>query len=301
MDFEEAHRIMEGHANRLEKASGVVAKKAHVWIKKLKHETWLEKSSIEDTAEGEPAFEYGLRYFKTNILTFHPEFVEISPGDWFSRSTHDRLNEYMPRGFRVYGQTFQELGLGRPLGFISTPQGTYPYAIPVRFNYDGSPTTMGGRHANAYEAVRKIPSYVNEYLDRLFSRGEFDAVSRQSALTAFSTANTDCWQLSKNVGRAVLTPRYYRHLLGVITEFEDDSLNNLEHKELVRMLTERGAEVFKRPQTKRELAQRTEDTLFFNRSIVHIRKNTLRRYLRSMLIGALVEALGFDDVTWNRR
>lgn len=301
MDFEEAHSIMEGHASRLEKARGVVAKKARAWAKKLKHETWLEKSSIAGTTEGEPAFEYGLRYFKTNILTFHPEYVEINPSSWFSRSTHDRLNEYMPRGFRVYGQTFQELKVRHPLGFIRTPHGTYPYSVPTKFNYDGSPTVMGGLYDHAYEAVRRIPGYVDEYLDRLFSRGEFDAVSHGSAEDIFGTANTDHWKASKNVGRAIMGPRYCRYMLTVLTEFEYDSLNNLEHKELARMLTERGAEVFRRPQTAQDRARRAEDTLFFNRSIVDIRKGTLRRYLRRMLMSRLVDVLGFDEVVWNRR
>ncbi len=302
MDFEDAHYIMQQHARRVVASKGIVSLRANSQVKKLKGNTWLRRKPIGGEAgEGEAGVEYKLKYFKTDILTFHPEYVEISPEGWFGTSTHQRLNEFMPRGFRVYGHTFRELNLKRPLGFIKTPQGTYPYSVPATFNYDGSPTIMGGLHDDAYTAALNLSDYIEEYLSRLFKRIPCDAHSKEGALRLFDADATDRGAVSKHLGRAIVRQSFYRHLLGVATLGDEDSLNGLTHADIVGMLTERGAEVFKRPSTKQEQARRLEDTLYFGQSVADISKTTLRSYLRRKLITRFVEMLGFDEVEWSRR
>ena len=307
MDYESAAQLMELHASRA---------RGNKLVKKLKYHTTLRVTAeIKADARGgvgERFNLYVLKYFDTDIITYHYNHIEIHDGGFFSRSTHDRLNEYMPPGFSVSGATYQELGLHRPLGFLKTPRGEFPYKNRMHFNYEGAPYLNINRpYFAARRAVEELPAYVDGYLDTLFNGGE---------CTVNTSRDADAWWLrgegassiaersvSTNAGNAIINKTTFRYLarlagLSTATEAPNSSLTEgLNGSDLGLLLAHNGFAMFKKPITNAQLAQRFEHVLEYNHSIPNINKQYLRAYLRRQLFKFLIERLGFSEVTWNRR
>src|SRR6266404_3101911 len=68
--------------------------------RKLENNTYLERRSsfLADKT-------IAVRLHRTNILTFYPDGrIKLCTGGYSSVTTHDRLNTYLPRPYRVYGE-----------------------------------------------------------------------------------------------------------------------------------------------------------------------------------------------------
>lgn len=300
MDYESATQLMELHAKR---AWGRV----NPHFRKLKNRTWLEKTN---TPNDETQPEYKLHYFQTNILIFRHDHVQIDIGNFFSHSTHQRLNEFMPRGFRISGCTYPQLRLRRPLGFLDTPTGKYPFMHGMTFTYDGKPYDDLYFHAGGM-AVGELTSYVDRYLNQLFSRS-CDVQSARAAeeywvRSSKFDGHTDAQQTRINAGQAILGGTTYSFLALMVARFTSGyaspprSLTDLSMEDLSLLLAHRGAEVFRKVRTRSDAARRFEDVLEFSMPIPDLNLQKLRGYLRQQLIEYLVSALGFAEVEWNRR
>lgn len=294
MNYEEAVGIIDAHAKRLENAKGIVAAHANPNAKKLGHVTWLKLDQFSD--EHVPC--YHLRYFDTNILTFHSDHFEFNDGGFFSSSTHKKLNEYMPKGFHVSGVTDPKLQLKRPLGFIRTPHGVYPYTTPLFFQYDGQMARGAENSMLTHEAhlVHDIPAYVDRYLDLLLS-GEPCTYATSSLINS----EGDDLAMSRRVARAIGTGATYAYLAERMAIERGGFLRRMELHDVCRLLADRGSKVFRKPKTARERAQRLEDVLFYSKPIPDLTVPAIRSRLRQPLIEYLVDNLGFAHVEWNRR
>jgi hypothetical protein len=156
MDYTSARDLLEEHAAKVRGGHGVVARLDPL-CRRLANETKLTyvSSASEGIAQPQPA--YRVVYFGNPILHFwEQDYFTISDHGWFAKTTHLRLNEYMPRGFSVYGATPKGLALEkrRPLGYIRTPNGTYPYNMPAVFRYDGTPQGEGFTGGGASSHLR---------------------------------------------------------------------------------------------------------------------------------------------------
>ena len=136
MDYNEAARIIAEKNARYAGRKDFQKQANH---KKLKNATYLAwKAVIRGSTWSSGTDCYTVSLFGHSILTLYQEYFVIADWGYFGRSTHDRLNEYMPRGFRVYGQT-QELvrayahfsGVKRLLGYLATPVGVFPFHVPM--------------------------------------------------------------------------------------------------------------------------------------------------------------------------
>jgi hypothetical protein len=297
MDFTQAVGIIDAHAKRLEQARGIVAAHANPTAKKLGHVTWLEYD--EDGC-------YHLRYFKTNILTFWPDHFELNDGGFFSHSTHQKLNEHMPRGFRVYGHTNPKLQLKRPLGFLRTPKGVYPYTMPLSFQYDGGPLQGEEGSALTHEAhlVHGIPAYVDRYLGLLLHNEPCTCETLEEHLNTLhplSKSGIELTAISKQIARAIGTGTTYTFMARRMAQERGGSLGGMELHDVCQLLAERGSKVFRKPKTADERTQRLEDVLFYSKAIPDLTVPAIRSRLRQPLIEYLVDNLGFDHVEWNRR
>lgn len=311
MDYTKASDIITAHAERVKNSRGVVATEGNPTAKKLKHRTWLEQD--KDSSGG-----YHLRYFNTKILTFYPLHIEINDGGFFSSSTHQRLNEFMPQGFRVSGCTYPALHLGRPLGFLRTPKGTFPWRTPCSFCYDGRPyddsDVAAGIEIGAAVMtpnagiVTDVPQYVDAYLDQLLSGKPCNITSANEANWFWQPLTKDGLVIeglaSRNAAVAVYAGRTYTHLAALATREmlpAPAALCDLSMPDICLMLETRGAEIFRKPKTRNDTARRLEDVLFFEQGIPNIPLPRLRKALRQPLIDFIVHSLGFEEVAWNRR
>lgn len=299
MDFEEARLLMETHARNVR---GNNRKDR----KKLKNKTYLELNRINKDVDD--SYCYSLRYFNTEILTFSPGCVGINDGGFFSHSTMERLNQYMPQGFRMNGWTFPALNLNRPLGFIATPKGAFPYSMPCAFSYDGEPEHKLCR--NVTEVIPAIPAYVDRYLNQLLNGEPCSIEDEHLAYNAFTLKPGELQSkdigaaidsVSRQVGDSILAGRTYRHLVSVACLRSTKFLQGINFERIAQVLTKRGPTPFKLARTRGQQMQSFEDTLYFGQKIPTIKMPTLRRELRNMLMEHLVEQLGFATVQWNRR
>lgn len=308
MNYNEAQDIIVAHAERVRRSGGIVAAEGNLNAKKLKNRTWLEY----DKDGG-----YHLRYFNTRILTFYPMFFELNDGNFFSHSTHQRFNEFMPKGFHISGCTYPELGLKRPLGFLRTPCGTYPYNMPATYYYDGRPYDhkYDSRSLNSDSAltdnariVSEVPKYVDKYLNLLLSGTPCDETTRNDTEWLWHPVDEDAKFVagvaSRNTARFLKSGETFTYLAEKMTEESVSAVNDLEGmplKKICDLLAERGSEVFKKPKTRQDIARRLEDVLYFECGIPNITIPTLKRKLRQPLIEYIVDNLGFEAVEWNRR
>ena len=299
MDYEEAARIMTVHAERVRRGRGVVAR-CDPHRKKLKNQTWLI------TYESDPQeLSYALQYFATEIISYSTTGVHLHDGGFFSRSTHDRFNEFLPRGYRVYGTTYKELGLHRPLGFVKTPAGVYPYCLPMSFDNEGKP--LDALCPNANEAVRTLTTYVDNYLTKLLKKEKCDITGAADAARLWETRTKwSAESLSETFGKLLTSGTTYTFLLMLIGRYKKMWLTTnmapqLSLEEIGHMLAYEGGAIYKSPRTNAEHAARMEHTLEYEMKIPKFNLGKLRAKLRRVLIDFFIEQLGFSEVEWHRR
>lgn len=276
MDYGQAQCLMDEHTRRIHKGGGFL-RGLNQNAKKLKNETWLLRG-----AQSTGGLVYVLELFKKPILHFYPDRVELNDHGYFSRTTHDRFNEYLPRGFRVWGQYIP--WLKRTLGFVKTPVGVFPYNMPLRFSYDGS--CLDSLHADAASVVEKIPEYVEDYLSALFSK-------------RMSTAWVD-----HVVGDYVLHDVKHASLILNCTPTRasaDPMHGGMNINDVVRILVEEGINAFKEARGRVQRAHRLELALKHGRGLPIIHASKLRKQLRHALREYLIDHMAFDHVEWHRR
>jgi hypothetical protein len=301
MDYTSAKDLLEEHATRIKNGHGVVAQLDHD-VKRLANKTqltYVERAS-EGIAQSQPAYRVVL--FGNPILHFwEGDYFTISDHGWFSATTIQRLNEYMPKGFRIYGETPKglEMETRRPLGFVHTPNGTYPYNMPAVFRYDGTPYGESFT-AEAHTAVSELGSYTNQYLDLLLGHKDCDYIGEgrvQGDLSLGTTGHNSCMMAD-----AILRRKYYSHLVELAVEQHANvAYAGLTLKEIVTVLLAEGARAFKVNSSEEAKANHLEHMIKHRLPIPTINQTWIRRTLRPLINEFVILTLGFDYVTWNRR
>lgn len=302
MDYNSAKDILDNHASVISKSYGIVA--THNPGKKLVNgNTWLtmnERSSVGlDVWTPEVGDTYVLEYFKNGILHFRKDFFTIDDHGWFAHSTHARLNDYMPRGFRVWGTTPKHLHWKDPLGYVKTPAGIFPYGMPMSFKYDGQPWFVGGPTNKANQAIHELGAYVENYLTRLLQKQPCDVEDSQESADYWGTSTAEV--LSVRAADAIVGRQYFRNLAMFATFGEHVICEGLDIVEIVRVLEAEGATALKRVDSQNRLARHVENELIHALPLPVINAGWLRTTLRKMLHKYLIESLGFSANTWNRR
>jgi hypothetical protein len=297
MEYKEARDIMARHKANVLKANGKgkVGSLA-INLKRLKYRTFLKMvpSPADDIDET-----YEIEYFHTPIITLHSHKVTINDGGWFSHSTHERLNEYMPRGFRVSGA--RPRWYHSTVGFIHTPAGTCAYNLPKTFLYSGLPTDSGSVYAGT--CLHKIPAYVDMVLDKAFAGGIDDKTLTDWFVDGNHALGDGSWPV------VALEHQRFRPRMLLHVSFENNNAGDARHEQLNgELLTDildvmclEGAQVFTTPRSKKELVRRIEAALRHSREIPIVNLRVLRTMLRKALIEFLVTELGFTGKEWNRR
>jgi hypothetical protein len=267
MNYEDAKDLMALHRSHVAGKKGYMAK-VDPDRKNIRSTTWLQR--YEATADQQEYYAIALFAGTNKIIEFHEDFLILNDNGWFSKTTHERFNEFMPRGFRVWGSKCYHLTKPRPLGFIKTPKGTYPYHMPMLFSYDGTPTERLIEHAD--EVLTIFPKYVELYLTTLLD-----------GITDVKDPH-----IKKFINNDVIT---------CAVEFSTKQYMGLTLQEIVEVLKKEGASTF----TKTTIGRHIESVLLHGIPIPIIHKNWLRKTLRPLIYDYIIEGMGFAEVEWNRR
>jgi len=293
MNYEEAKEIIDKQGRRVRGGVGIVSTH-NPTAKKLKNQTWLHYDK-----DGH----YTLAYFNKQIIEFHPKYMVFNDHDYFSSSTMQRFNEYMPRGFHIRGCTYPAFKLQRPLGFITTPVGTYPYRMPCSYTYEGESFDHGGLYADARTVLMKIPKYVDVYLDELLKNKPCFIDDEETTQRAFQEQlvgrnfEEEKFRISRLIGTSIEQGRTYKHLAVLAAENSGTSLEGLRIEGIARAVADYGAVIFK-TQTP---AGQMESALRFAMKLPPIKEPQIRKTIRYLVIEHIINLLGFDVVQWNRR
>lgn len=264
MDFESAKGIMAQHRANVEGKKGIMAQ-LDPDKKTIGNSTCLCKYNADAVHQEH----YGLILFHNLIIDFYEDFLEINDHGWFGHTTHARLNEYMPRGFSVWGTKYNYVSKPRPLGFVRTPIGVYAYSMPMQFKYNGEPNEPMTSRAD--EIITTLPKIVDRCLNALLGGTPMDDV------IVFQSGTGDLARLA--------------------VEFSNLQHMGLTLQEIVDVLERAGAAAFAR--TNRP--QHMENLLIHGKLLPVIHKSWLRKTLRPLMHDLVIESMGFDDVSWNRR
>lgn len=287
MDYNEAKSLMATHEYNVRNGRGRVGA-LNPRSKKIAYRTFLKRQESDNDETPET---YVVEYLDSWIIHLKPVHFIINDCGWFSHSTHQRLNEFMPRGFHVSGSTPR--WFGRPVGFVHTPAGVFPYDMAMSFTYDGKESGKN-YSAESGQALHKVPAYVDEVLKRAFA-GE----ASKDLEKAFSQyyENID----SQGVVRLLLRNSVTYSLVTHAADGNLDVFDGVGISKIVELLLRYGADIFKRPKTLGSIADCTEVVFQHGVRPPVINKATLRRRLRQLMISTLVNDLGFATQEWNRR
>lgn len=273
MDFDQAKQTMELHASRYKK-------RPH--LKNIANKTQLRRnivSGLEDTS-------YSVLLFGNEILKFTPERVIIDDHDWVSHTTHARLNDLMPKGFRIWGATRRQIA-DHPLIFLRTPAGVFAAQFPMHMSYAGIP--HGGNYATSRAdlLVSLLPAYATQCMRWMLS-----GVTISEELPPTAEEEPLGWLIRNNRPTKVIIGRAAEQCMTPSVEATIRALLQAP-KELRALL---------HPRTRRQLAEATEATLLEKLPLLDART---KRYIytegRKGILSYLVSALGFKSCSWNRR
>lgn len=286
MDYGEAKSLIFTHAHNVRNGHGRVAN-LDPNLKKIAYRTFLKR---QRSASDEVPESYIVEYLGNPIIHFHHDNFIVNDCGWFSYSTHQRLNEFMPKGFRVSGATPR--WLGSPVGFVHTPVGVFPYNMSMRFNYNGR--CIDEYSEDAGQALHKVPAYVEAMLTQAFA-----GVADKRIESAYSNAyeNID----SPEVARMIMKNWYILSLLVHATAGAGDVFDGVSLPTVVELLLHYGADIFKRSKTKGHTAAIAEVVLTHGVRPPTIHRGRLKSLLRQLMINTLVNDLGFAKQEWNRR
>ena len=301
MDYEQAKHIMDQHRAAVESSHGAVKANASPIRKNLENKTTLNFVDAKLTATREPKYE--LKLFGNPILIFHREAFVINDHGWYSRTTHERLNQYMPRGFSIYSHRLQYLNKPKTVSFVKTPLGTYPYNMPMTLGYEGA--SFFNWHTDytdkAGAAISALPNYIENYLNRLLHCLPCDNDCGTDAI--YSLREPDPMRHSKTLASCIVDNFHFSDLAQRAVNEWGKTLyyGGLDLQEIVEVLVAEGTTPFRKPRTTNQLAHRTENAIKFNRPMPSIPSAWIRATLRPILYEYIIDALGFSRAEWNRR
>lgn len=141
----------------------------HPRASKLANNTYLERL---------PDGDLGVRLHSTVILYQRPNGdVTLHVGQWRTVTTKARLNEYLPRGWRVH----QERGIWYLVqGYTSKPT-RYVFADGITIHPDDTISGAGPEPTNAHKLRRQARKFARDYMEAFWA-GKVPAPS-----------NGDCW------------------------------------------------------------------------------------------------------------
>ena len=87
--------------------------------RKVQNNTYLERSDsyVRDKT-------ISVRLHQTNIITFYPDGrIDVCNGGYPTVTTHDRLNTYLPRPYRVYGEPVESRRSSHGMTVLSDGRG----------------------------------------------------------------------------------------------------------------------------------------------------------------------------------
>jgi hypothetical protein len=272
MNYEEVQALMKTHHDNVAGKRGVLAK-VRSDKKLICNKTYLLKRDDY----------YTLSLFNNEIIVWHPTAVYLHDCSWFSRTTFDRWNTYLPRGFSIHGErTPYKHGV---IAFVKTPDGTYPYSSGVAFTYEGKQFATDAESWDTNQALpvyRALPAYITEYIDRLFGRQLDHKLPHLGG--------------SNSTASRILSMEYPAKLLNEMPSI----LNN---QRALAALVHCGACGIRRAKNKQEEALHAELTLGTGITLAEIAMNAqqVRAQLRRGLTERLIKNLGFSFNEWNRR
>ena len=296
MEFEEARELMNRHRYNVENGSGKVSALAKD-RKKLKLRTFLyrKESPNDETPE-----HYEIQYFNTTIIELHHDRVVLNDGGFFSYSTHQRLNEFAPRGFRVSGSYIRWLKY--TVGFIHTPVGTYAYNMPFEASYDGSAGTartspdgdLVFSSPQAADALYKLRDYAKNYVEHL--------LEGKLTITATPTHNIPTYS-ADDIAGLLLTNVFYPSdiAVGLDQRGLGEAGAAISLSDVMESLLDSGVALLRKPRTKDEVAAKVEALYRLNSSVPTLHIGKLRKILLEEVTAYLTAALGFEEKNWNRR
>lgn len=116
--------------------------------RKLQNNTYLERSEsyLRDKT-------ISVRLHQTDIITFHPDGrIDICNGGYPTITTHDRLNTYLPRPYRVYGEPVETRRNGQGMTVLSDGRGGECLVSPTaRISANGM---IDGKDVSQYRLQR---------------------------------------------------------------------------------------------------------------------------------------------------
>ena len=127
--------------------------------RKLCNATFLYPVSVHDSAN----VLVGLRLFNKTIATWYPNGrIALTNAGWWSPTTRERYNRFMPHGIRVYQQT--------PYWYVRTHSGVRPFYNDMALSPDGSLVNDRLEVLNkfdAHELQTKVHEYAKTYVRAL--------------------------------------------------------------------------------------------------------------------------------------
>jgi len=298
MDYEQAKYIMGQHRAAVEGSRGVVKAKASPIKKNLENSTTLSYIDPHLTSDAAPNYE--LRLFGNPILVFHPSTFEIHDHGWYSRTTHIRLNQYLPAGHSIYSKHISQLQKPQHISFVKTPHGTYPYNLPLVLNYEGFSSIWYTHQAQA--AVEEMPGYIDDYIARLLKRLLFSNDIITDSM--FSLRNSDTMFHSRVLAKCIVDKFHFGELaFAAITHsgVEQESYGGLDFGEIIEILLAEGHDAFKPARTANQISRRMENAFKHGKPMVTIRAEWIKSRLRPLLYEYIIDSLGFARKEWNRR
>lgn len=312
MDYKEAEHIMTMHEAAVTGRRGALAshRSSH---KKLCNKTWLTKQtygfaseSYDDHFEPElgdyrdvQKYCYSIELFGKGIITFFPHTVVLDDHGYFSRTTHDRFNTYLPGNWRVHGETNRCPGGDRYLvGFINTQAGEYTYKLPRTFLYNGKPAAQ-------MESKHLIVHRVNHARKLLFALIDYAKVATTDLCSGKTTCIDGAYNsrdaLSKLVRDSQEPPELINDIIKYLQGFGQDVNGYEDVRNALYALIAYGPRVLSKSKARDVLALRAEATLRFGRATPDLTAREVHSALLKILVSDIHAALGFSIQEWNRR
>lgn len=275
---------------------------------KLENQTYLKRFVLgrEDVES------FGVMLFGKLILElFQDGKIYVRDHGYFGHTTHDRFNKYLPRGFRVHGETIRAFGTG-PFGFLSTPTGVKPYRDEMYLNEAGDllyrrsnlePFVTGPYNGyNCRAVMYAIPGYAAELMKKLYSGTmERPAEARCEVCERWPSSNRHNWfggecaavHIQENVmcsellETALLTKEQRGHALDCLRVLWKDGYVRIHQKS--RKLD--------------DVADRMEYWVKYEKEgpLPSTDPRPHRPRFRRNVMEGLAEALGCERREWNRR
>lgn len=274
--------------------------------KRLCNKTWLFQIVPE---VGQPFGEVkhpavGLELFEKHILTWNPDgTIRIFDHGYKTRTTADRLNSYMPSGFRTWQY--------RPYWYLRTPSGTRPFFDGMTLLPDGQVKELppAFNKVDAWELKAKVIDYSRLFVSRLI-RGELGKDGRLDRVHCCDACYSHMLSSTVAIDKS-LTLETREHLLDHVqrdvTPFALAKLaayyargTRFKHttwrvvQAAVRACAHDLQMAWRAPRTRRQLIEKTEIQMTTDLPDVHPYYH--RKDMAQAIVDFLLEQFGFEEM-----